>query len=596
MKPLSATAASRRRAVIPLRIAALVLTAGLSLLGSYYFLRFTSSGGLTALDIIRVTLFGVSAFWLIWGAVPAVLGVIMPPPRMVRETSPPLGMTVVIVPIYNEDARTTFSRVAAMNRSLVQAGAASRFHFAILSDTTAPDVIGNEAIWYEHLMREPEATDRIFYRRRLRNIGKKAGNIEDFIVTSGGAYDYALILDADSLMEAEAMVAMASRLDREPDLGLLQTVPRVIRARSLFGRTMQFSSAYLSPLFARGASLLHGPDGPYWGHNAIVRVSAFAANCGLPELSGAPPYGGHILSHDYVEAALLARGGWRVEVDAGIEGSFEEGPDNLIAYAKRDRRWCQGNLQHRRILAAPGLKFWNRFTLLQGIMAYLASPIWLALLATSIAAAIIPGEAIFEGLLHEGDAIWGLALAVAAALLLPKFLIVARGLIDRRNRAFGGSFRAFSSIVCEIVFSTLLAPILLLYQTRAVAQVLLGRDGGWPATQRDDDRVSLSEAFTASWWIIIVAALTLLVTWFFARGILLWLLPVTLPALLAPFLIAFTSQPGRPGREPLVFQTAQERAPSPVITLQDQMLTRWEGVTVTTINPTAGVDTLHATA
>ena len=230
-------------------------------------------------------------------------------------------------------------------------------------------------------MREPMAEGRMFYRRRERNVGKKAGNIEDFVSRSGAAYDYALILDADSLMDGATIGRMALRMDADDELGLLQTVPVVIRAETIFGRLMAFSSAYLSPYFARGQSLMQRREGPYWGHNAIVRVKAFAASCGLPVLSGKPPYGGHILSHDYVEAAMLAREGWKVEVDPTLAGSYEEGPENLIEYAKRDRRWCQGNLQHRRLIAAPGLKFWSRFTFVQGIMAYMASPLWLLLLA-----------------------------------------------------------------------------------------------------------------------------------------------------------------------------------------------------------------------
>src|SRR5262249_880086 len=180
------------------------------------------------------------------------------------------------------------------------------------------------------------------------------------------AYDYALVLDADSLMEAETILEMIGRMDRAPNLGLLQSLPLIVHARSAFGRALQFSARLYSPVYARGVARLQGTEGPYWGHNAIFRVSAFAERCGLPRLSGRPPFGGQILSHDYVEAALLARAGHEVRLDPRIGGSFEEGPDNIVDFAKRDQRWCQGNLQHSRVLFAPELHVWNRVTLLQG--------------------------------------------------------------------------------------------------------------------------------------------------------------------------------------------------------------------------------------
>ncbi len=371
-----------------LRCAALCAAAGLSLAGAWLFLRFTGEGGLNLLDILRATLVAISGFWLVWGSIAAVLGVFTPERR--TQAIPAAGLssrTAILVPIYNEDPAATFSRVAAMNRSLVRLGVAEHFHFAVLSDTQDMVLAADEVVQFERLFGEPLALGRMFYRRRERNVGRKAGNIEDFVSRSGGAYDFALILDADSLMEGETILAMAQRLEADPELGLLQTVPTIINARTLFGRSIQFAAAYLSPTFARGAAQMQGREGPYWGHNAMVRMRAFAASCGLPELSGTPPFGGHILSHDYVEAALLSRAGWKVEVDAALKGSYEEAPDNLIEYAKRDRRWCQGNLQHGRLIAAPGLKAWSRFTFIQGIMAYLASPLWLLLLVASIAGA-----------------------------------------------------------------------------------------------------------------------------------------------------------------------------------------------------------------
>jgi membrane glycosyltransferase len=555
-----------------MRGAALIVASLLSLGAGWTYARFIGNDGTNFLDVLRTLLFVITAFWLVWGGVAGILGVFAP----VRPTRPvnglPKGRTAVLMPIYNEDAAASFSRVAAMNRSLVALDAADKFHFFILSDTNREDVADDELFWMDRLLREPQAEGRFYYRRRERNIGKKAGNIEEFVSRSGGAYDYALILDADSLMAGATMVAMAQRLDADPRLGLLQTVPEVIHAHSMFGRLMQFSAAYLSPFFARGTALMQGEEGPYWGHNAIVRISAFAASCGLPVLSGKPPAGGHVLSHDYVEAALLSRAGWKVEVDPSLGGSFEEGPENLIEYAKRDRRWCQGNLQHRRVLGAPGLKPWSRFTFVQGIMAYAASPLWLALLVTTILAAALPSRYWWR---ENETGIWVLAAAVAAVLLVPKLLIFVRSTLLGRNAGFGGTLRAGLSVLTEILVSTLMAPIMLCFQSKAVFEILLGLDGGWPATNRDQGRVSLALAFAASWWITVAGALVLATVLALAPNLVPWLLPVCLPAILAPLLIMLTSRGIENGRKPLLFVTGSESAPHPVIAEQERIYRNW---------------------
>src|SRR5690606_2486316 len=232
---------------------------------------------------------------------------------------PITATTAVLVPVYNEDPAKSFSHVAAMAASLAGTSAGGRFDFVILSDTNNPLIAAKEAFWLARMRDEVGDSCRIFYRRRQSNPGKKAGNIADFIKTSGALYDYLIILDADSLMEGATMVEMVRRMEAEPELGLLQTLPKVVRARSFFGRAIQFSASYYSPIYAQGVAVLQGREGPFWGHNAITRTRAFASSCGLPTLPGKPPFGGHILSHDFVEAALLARNGWRVRIDPDLK-------------------------------------------------------------------------------------------------------------------------------------------------------------------------------------------------------------------------------------------------------------------------------------
>lgn len=568
-------------ALTGLRALALFLSAVAGVGAFVLFLQFGEADGLDALDVIRATLILISTLWLAWGAVQALIGLTTRPRAPVLDRNAPVtARCVVLVPVYNEDPMATFARVAAMDASLAATGHGAAFHVAILSDSRNEAIARREEALFAHLVADRDGVGRFFYRRRAQNIGKKAGNIEDFIARSGAAYDHALILDADSLMEGETIVEMVRRMEAEPRLGLLQTLPRIIRARSRFGRAMQFSAAFFSPVFARGLAMMQGETGPFWGHNAMVRVRAFAESCGLPELRGRPPFGGHIMSHDYVEAALLARAGWIVRLDDDLPGSFEEGPENIVDHAKRDRRWCQGNLQHSRVIGAPGLKAWSRFVFAQGIMAYIAPLFWLGFILASIAAPLLaPPPDYFP------EPYWpfpyippsgaskavGLAIGVFGLLILPKILIAALAAGNGRAAGFGGGARAFGSTLAELVLSSVTAPILLLYATRSVFQVLLGRDGGWPTNNRGDGRLPLREALAASHWIVGIGLLGLSATWALAPGLLLWLLPVGVPMVLAPLVLWWTSQDSSGG----LMGVPTEYDHAPVMVLQDAILDRW---------------------
>ncbi len=270
------------------------------------FIQYSSAAGLTPWAWVSAALLTLSTAWLAWGAMLALVG-LWPTPRAVPSAATIRGRTCVLMPVCNEDPAPTFARVAAMMAALKDAPAT--IHFAILSDSSRPETMAGEAYWFSRLMAETGGEGRLFYRRRERNTGRKAGNIADFFRRSGAAYDYAVILDADSLMEPTTILQMIRRMEAEPRLGLIQTLPVIVRAGSIFGRAMQFAAAFYSPVFARGLARLQGGAGPFWGHNAIVRTRAWAESCGLPELPGSPPFGGHILSHDIVEAAMLARAG-----------------------------------------------------------------------------------------------------------------------------------------------------------------------------------------------------------------------------------------------------------------------------------------------
>ncbi|MDO9525103.1 MAG: glucans biosynthesis glucosyltransferase MdoH, partial [Gemmobacter sp.] len=545
------------------------------------FYSYGTADGFQSIDAVRSLLIFISTWWLAWGAVGGLLGLTTraTPPEN-RVAGPITGRTAVLFPVYNEDPQISFARIAAMDASLRATGDPALVHFAILSDTRN-DVIGlQERRWFARLVRETGGEGRMFYRRRALNTGKKAGNIEDFFVTSGANYDYALILDADSLMEGDTILEMIRRMEAQPDLGLLQTLPRVINARARFGRAMQFAASFYSPVFARGLAMMQGRTGPFWGHNALVRVRAFAESCALPELAGQPPFGGHILSHDYVEAALLARAGWTVRLDDDLTGSYEEGPENIIDHAKRDRRWCQGNLQHSRLLGAPGLKPWSRFVFFQGIFGYVAPLFWLAFILASIAAPHFVGlpnyfpEPYWRFPVFPPDETAkavGLAVGIFGLLLMPKFLVALDAAVSGRSQGHGGSLRATISMLMEIALSTITAPLFLMFQTRSVLQVLLGRDGGWPANNRGDGRLTLSDAWVASRWITVYGVAGLVLTQALAPALLLWLIPISGPMILAPVIIWWTSQDS----QSWIWTVPSELITPPVAAAHQAIMARW---------------------
>jgi len=574
-------------AVFLRRLSAVIFSLIVSVAATSLFVRYANTDGMSAVDYFRCVLIAVTTAWLAWGAALSLLGLFYIPEPIARlpEGQAVKGRTAILVPVYNEDPMATFSRVAAMDEGLTALGVEQQFDFAVLSDTTSQAIAEEEALWWAKLVADREAEGRIFYRRRTINTGKKAGNVEDFIRRSGAAYEYALILDADSLMDARTILEMTRRMEADPELGLLQTLPTIIHASSFFGRAMQFSATFFSPVFARGVAMLQGREGPFWGHNALFRMHAFAESCGLPVLSGKPPFGGHVLSHDYVEAALLARNGWKVRLDPDLVGSYEEGPQNLLEHAKRDRRWCQGNLQHSKLLFAPNLHLWSRFIFAQGIMAYVASPVWLMFLVTSIAAPFFAPrpdyfpEPHFPFPIFPADetmmAVF-LATGIWCLLVLPKLVIVVRGLITGENAGFGGTVHALLSTLVEVLFSSLVAPLMLWFQSRAVLQVLFGADGGWSAANRGGGVMSLSDAWRASRLMVLSGLVIMGVTVTIAQNIIFWLLPIAGPMIIAPVLIWATSLNAEHSIWPFVFQTYSETAPADVMVVRERILAEWE--------------------
>ncbi|SDF52798.1 membrane glycosyltransferase [Limimonas halophila] len=413
----------------------------------------------------------------------------------------------VVMPIFHEDADRALDGLRAMYERLEARDVIAGFHFFVLSDSQDPAICAQEQAAWIRLCRRLEAGGRLFYRRRVENAGKKAGNLADFCERWGRRYDYMVVLDADSLVAEETLLGMVERMDREPELGLLQAWPVPVNGTTLFARMQQFAAAAHGRLIAAGLAALMGPSATYWGHNAIVRVSAFVESCGLPQLPGREPLGGDILSHDFVEAALLRRRGWRVRITVSPEGSYEEAPRNLLDHVKRDRRWCQGNLQHGRLLFVEGFTTASRLNFVLGIMSYCASPVWLAFVVTAVVVAADATHAQPDALrawaATVGDvaiphgAVWLIGLT-AMLLVGPKLLgIITLAAAPSRRRAAGGVLRLTVGGLVEIVFTALIAPTMMLLHTEFVGAILSGRSIQWTPACRDGRGVDWPTAMRA---------------------------------------------------------------------------------------------------
>jgi membrane glycosyltransferase len=462
-----------------------------------------------AIFVILNGLLTLGSFHAIFGAFDMLLG----RKRSVRisqladgKTGPLAMRHAVVIPVYNEDSVKVCARIEAIYHSIEATGNIESFDFFILSDTRDLDLWVMEETSWTNLCRRLGGFGRIYYRRRKTNENRKAGNIGDFVRTWGGGYEAMLVLDADSLMDGADIVKMTRIMEAYPRLGILQTAPKLIRGNSVFTRLQQFAMRLYGPLFIRGLNFWQLSGGSYWGHNALIRMKPFSEFCELPALPGREPFGGRILSHDFVEAALMVAQGWEVWLAWDIEGTYEEAPPTLVDHLIRDRRWCQGNLQHLWLIFARKLPFSVRMHLFMGIMAYLGSPIWFLFLALGTWVAFERSASELSRLPFENFAarwfdISGvqqsiiLAGAVFSLLFLPKILAVTGGILhSHTRRSFGGAIPILVGSFFETLVSMLLAPCIMVAHTLMVLSIILGRAVGWGNQNRETDGTSWGDA------------------------------------------------------------------------------------------------------
>jgi membrane glycosyltransferase len=572
--------------------ATIVLT-GFAALEMYQVLEV---GGLTVLEAIVLGLFVVLFAWICFSFVSFVAGFVLelagPERELGIDPAMPLpaieARNALLLPTYNEDPQRVMARLQAIYESVLGTGQAARFDFFILSDTRDPDIwVAEEAAYLELLRRT--GSEQVFYRHRADNSGRKAGNLAEWVSRFGGAYAHMIVLDADSLMSGDTIVRLVGALEQNPHVALVQTLPVIVNGTTLFARLQQFAGRLYGPPIARGVAWWHGPDGNYWGHNAAIRVAAFARHAGLPTLSGPKPFGGHILSHDFVEAALMRRAGWAIRMVPGLRGSFEETPPSLVDYTVRDRRWCQGNLQHLAVLPTRGLHWLSRLHLATGIGSYVSAPLWVAMLLVGL---LISLEAQFvrPEYFPQGFALfptWPAQDPVRAAwvfggtmglLIIPKILayvaLLARG---RRRRGFGGALAALIGVLFETVISALIAPVMMVSQSRAVADVMLGRDSGWQAQRREGSALPISDAVRRFGFHTAAGVLLGAGAYAVSLPLFLWMTPVTLGLVLAVPLAMLTGseRAGETLRRLGVLATPEDRQVPEVLAGANELHRRW---------------------
>ncbi|MBD3585687.1 glucans biosynthesis glucosyltransferase MdoH [Salinimonas sp. HHU 13199] len=526
----------------------LLLVLPTAALATYSLFEIFRPNQLTALEagqlILAVTLF----VWLSMAFWTAIIGFVLKllridPLSLRRELKPvatdaPLKKRhAIIMPVYNEDTRRIMVGFEACVREMLATPDADKFDFYMLSDTRDAELAKAEReSWQALEKRITEARGRLFYRRREKNIGRKVGNVTDFCERWGAQYEGMIVLDADSVMSGTRMRDLARRLEFNDDVALIQTIPMPVRQHSFFGRFVQFAAHLYSPMLATGLSFWQTDSANYWGHNAIIRIEPFMAHCGLPQVPGRAPFGGDILSHDFVEAALLRRAGWQCYLITDTDGSYEEVPANMIDYAIRDRRWVQGNIQHLGLLSIRGLKTTNRLHFLFGAFAYISSIILFAVLMLGTADAIIRATTLPDffasryqlfpdwPIAKEKMMLWTLW-GTIALLFLPKILGILLAMIQRR-KDFGGLFALFKGGTVELCMAVLIAPVMMFYHSYFVLSVLIGHKVRWDAQAREGRMVPWKDAFAYTRWMTLLAIIWGAVTAWYTPTLFLWLLPV----------------------------------------------------------------------
>ena len=585
--------ATRNVSRILVIVAAILLLVG----GLWLFRSITLSDGLiSVVEWIALIQFAILFGWIAFSFSMATLGFIVAlrdrisrPPVVDDSVSPESGgsapsaapRTAILMPVYNESPFNVMAGVNAMIHSLHSTGEQDHFDVFMLSDTTKPEIEAQERQLWELAASElrsrfADSHCRLYYRHREKNIARKSGNIADFCERWGAKYQSMIVLDADSLVDGQTMAVLRQRMVDDPHLGILQVVPVPIGRTSLFARLQQFSADVYGPVYARGFAAFTGSDSNYFGHNAILRIAAFKEHCALPVLPGREPLGGEILSHDFVEAALMLRAGYKVEIATDLDGSYEECPTTISDFAKRDQRWCQGNMQHTRLIVNQGFHPMSRWHFFTGVLSYSSALLWVLFLVTTIVCMVTSGEATGTGARSTSMFLFVISMLL---LLTPKFWGVVIAWLDpSRAGTVASAIRIFVGMVIEIVASMLMAPIMALLHSRFVLSVFLGKTVQWKAQQRSERGVSWGEAARDYGGMTVLGIVATAIIAWSVPSLLIWFSPFLLGLVFAiPLVVAAGSQQlgqslGRFG----LLNTQSEIKPPSIQVARDRLLKRIE--------------------
>jgi membrane glycosyltransferase len=515
--------------------------------------RLLATNGLTGLEFVQLICFALTTPWAVmgfWNAVigfsilrlsPDPAGYVNPALRRAGPNDPITARVALALFVRHEQASAVIDRLRLMRRELEGTGYGRQFHFFLLSDSAIPEYCAEEERLFAELRAKDAHPEELTYRRRPLNAGFKAGNMRDFCERWGDDYEMFVPLDADSLMSAEALVRLVRVMQANPKLGILQTLVVGAPATSFFTRAFQFGMRQGMRTYTTGATWWQGDCGPFWGHNAAIRMAPYRDHCHLPKLSGGPPLGGDILSHDQVEAVLMRRAGWEVRVLSEEGGSWEQNPPALPDFIKRDLRWCQGNMQYFRLLNMPGLLPLSRIQLVLAILMYVGAPAWIGFIITATAQAFFSSAGSEP---YPVDLGVGLLIASMGMVLAPKLLGILDVLVQRRARqGYGGGFRLLLGAFLEFLFSSLLAPVVSLAETIFMIGLCFGRRILWEAQRREGYRVPWIAAAKGLWPQTLFGALLTVALAIAAPGSIAWASPLLVALLLSIPLAVATSSP-----------------------------------------------------
>ena len=505
---------TRRVGDVLWRMSAFIPTIALTTVLCFSLTGYFAQGGVAPLESIVLLLVSITFVWLAFSVNTACLGVLHV--AIVRTPDPQIAAPclprdiALLMPIYNEVPWDAFGNALAMLKELKDDPNGDTYTLFILSDTQDPEVAAQEERAFAALRSEVHPRHVAFYRRRDQNTDKKVGNITDWIENWGAPYEAMVVLDADSLMSGVAIRQLAQALADDPDAGLIQSRPTLIGAQTLFGRVNQFSNSVYGGVVAEGLASWSQDEGNYWGHNAIIRTRAFAQSARLPYLRGPAGTDRLILSHDFIEAGMLRRAGWTVRLLPRVDGSYEETPQTLIDYALRDRRWCMGNMQHLRLLATRGFHMISRIHLLQGALAFLMSPAWLAvvILWSFLGMSPVAPDNYFSPANpfapvwpeQQPDLAKFYLLFVYGMLLFPKIVgAIMFGLRPETRAAYTSGRTYLGSILFELLLSIIYAPITMVQTTIATIFAVMGRAAHWTPQNRGTNGYTWTQTLRFHW-------------------------------------------------------------------------------------------------